>query len=107
MHKERGTRMFPAAWMCILLIANVSLQHGEASCPICSFWWAETLLPAGTAGSYWDLPEMCKNNCEQRTQTRENPNTLLALKCMLFIILFVAASLKDNQIHAAVEGGFS
>lgn len=53
---------------------------------------------------------MCKNNCEQRTPTQGTPNTLLALKGMLFIILFVAdsaASLEENQIHVAVEGGFS
>lgn len=54
--------VFIISWMCILAVASVSLQHGEASFSICSFWWAETLLPAGTgdAGTYWNLPEMCK-----------------------------------------------
>lgn len=55
-----------------------------------------------------ELDRNVKNNYKHRIETQKNPNTLLVLKYIPFIILFVAAaSLKENQINVVVEGGFS
>lgn len=58
MHRERG----PGCFQLHPGHRKREPEHGEASFPIYNFWWAQTLLPAGAggAGSYWNLPEMCR-----------------------------------------------